>query len=637
MRELHAEVSEQDNGIRVWKFVLHRWKDIVKSREHMRKCFKRGEVTVNGHIAEVTKILATKDVVQLKFDSHAAHESIYGKEKLDVRFEDDDLAVVIKPSGRTMVAFGFMLPFSLSASSIKEDEEESHKDTACSQEQLLEAQRGDQQDASHVLSDGNDEEEGENDDDEGMDIPFNISPTLGQQSRLPCAIHGLEKASNGLILVAKTKRMRTILLGMHKDGSIARTFRVICHGDWHSTDSLLPDSQLGENESAPRSPNTHDADCIKSVRVMDITPSNEAGSLSTLEVIPHSPYMGVNIRRYLLSMQHPVVGESGNTRPLKANRGKGLLSALVRVEFVHPRLGTWVVAQLDEPAKFEQLRNREQRACLRRQANDQEELRKGGLEQVVNYDRKADRPIAYLVGEKDFYNMRFKVSPATLIPRSSTETLVDAAISLVQKQERRINILDVGTGSGCLLLALLQSLPCATGTGVDISEDALEMARKNSALHDLSDRASFVWADLGDLRGSRQLLQSFDLLVCNPPYLDSSKASKLKMLFAGTEYEPPVALFAEKEGYGAYELLAASLLRDLEAPLSARIMRPAGHVVLEIGSGMGCRVREIFKFMRFEHAFKDAQDSERCLVFSLPGSSEYEAPSAAAGCSIIHS
>ncbi|KAF9999616.1 hypothetical protein BGZ79_006762 [Entomortierella chlamydospora] len=347
-----------------------------------------------------------------------------------------------------------------------------------------------------------------------------------------------------------------------------------------------------------------------------VTLSNEAGSLSTLDIVPRSPAMGVNIRRYLMSLQHPVVGDSGNTKPLKANRNKGLQSALVKVEFIHPKLGIPVSVSLEEPSKFGQLRNREQKACLRRQVNDLEELKKGGLDpQSSIYDRSTERPIAYMVGEKDFCGMRFKVTPATLIPRSSTETLVEAAIALAR--DRAVKILDVGTGSGCLLLALLQSLPSATGLGVDISQEALEVAHTNSALHGLTSRASFSIGDLEKLDSSRNLLQSFDLLVCNPPYLDASKITKLTKLYAGTEYEPPVALFAEKEGYDAYELLATCLLRDLKASGPNRVMARNGHVVLEIGTGMGQRVRAIFWFLRLETALKDKQGSERCLVFAF--------------------
>ncbi|KAF9922363.1 hypothetical protein FBU30_007561 [Linnemannia zychae] len=603
MKELQLQVQEEDNGNRVSKFVLAHWKAIVKSREHSRKCFKRGEVTVNGVVAEVTKILAIGDWVKIRFDDRAAHESIYGREKLDVRYEDDHLAIVVKPSGKTMVAFGFMLPYSLSPSSIVEDSHIISSDPE--QDEGAHTSSG-----SHIVEDDQDDE-----DNDHFDIPSNISPSVGQQHRLPCAVHGIEKAANGLILVAKTRAMRTTLLEMHNTNQLVRVFRVISHGAWKKPNSnatadknIAQETTFSTGDSVPINETGLDAESLESIRVVELTPSNEAGMISTLDIIPRSPYLGVNIRRYLQNQGHPVVGDSGNTKSLKANRNKGLFSVLMRVKFKHPVLDKVVHVSMDEPAKFEQLRIREQRACVRRQAEDLEELRKGGVEPVTTFDRKSDRPIAYLVGEK--------VSPATLIPRPSTETLVRAAIDIAQ--QRPVNILDVGTGSGCLLLALLNSLPNAKGVGIDISKEALEVANINKNQLKLSDRALFLPGDLGNLQGTPDLFQSFDILVCNPPYLDSAKADKLKTLFAGTEYEPPVALFAEKEGYGAYELLASSLLCDLLMEGPHRIMAKGGHVVLEIGSGMGARVREIFKFLQFEGALKDNQDSERCLIFSLP-------------------
>ncbi|KAH7030330.1 hypothetical protein BKA57DRAFT_227105 [Linnemannia elongata] len=622
MKELQLQVQDEDDGNRAWKFVLAHWKTVVKSREHNRKCFKRGEVTVNGVVAEVTKLLVKGDWVKIRFDDRAAHESVYGREKLNVRYEDDDLAVVVKPSGKTMVAFGFMLPFSVSPSRSVEGADEKLDQL----EQDAEAHDETGGVATEVRD--MDDEDDDEDDEDDFDIPSNISPTVGQQHRLPCAIHGIEKAANGLVLVAKTRSMRATLLKMHNEGQFVRTFRIICHGAWKKPDedaaataenTSQDTTYYSPGECIPIDSTGLDAEYLESIRVVHLTPSNEAGLISTLDITPRSPYLGVNIRRYLLSRGHPVVGDSGNTKPLKANRNKGLFSAVIKVEFKHPLQDTVIIASFDEPAKFEQLRNREQRACVRRKAEELEELRKGGVEPASTFDRKSDKPIAYQIGEKDFYQMRFKVSPATLIPRSSTETLVRAAITL--SQQRPIKILDVGTGSGCLLLALLNSLPSATGVGVDISTEALEIANINKDLHSLSDRASFLPGDLSDLQGTPELFQSFDILVCNPPYLDSAKADKLKTLFAGTEHEPPVALFAEKEGYGAYELLASSLSRDVSTDGATKsIMAKGGYVVLEIGSGMGARVREIFKFLRFEEALKDNQDSERCLVFSLPTS-----------------
>ncbi|KAF9204830.1 hypothetical protein BGZ59_000833 [Podila verticillata] len=601
MKELEATVLEQDNGSRAWKFVMQHWKAIVQSREHMRKCFKRGEVSVNGSVAEVTKLLSTGDVVQIKFNTRAAHESIYGREKLTVLYEDEELAVVVKPSGKTMVAFGYMLPFSLRPSSIQ-------------------MARSDDIEETDDLPDA--EEEEDDDEENEFQIQQNVSPTVGQQ-RIPCATHGLEKASNGLVLVAKTTEMRSTLMKMHDNGEINRIFRVICHGAWKkdtASDSVATSLHYDADSTLSIDAECLDAKCIQSIKVVSITESNAAEFLTTLDIQPFSPFLGINIRRYLMSTQHPVVGNSGNSKPLKANRDKGLFSAVIHVDFIHPTLSTLISLDLEEPTKFQQLRAREKKACERRQQNDLEELRKGGLENVQNFNRKTERPIAYIIGEKEFFGMRFKVSPATLIPRSSTETLVKATLSM--KEERLvykspIKVLDVGTGSGCLLLAIMHSIPGSVGVGVDISQEALNIAVINSTEHNLSERTSFQIGDMGRLQDSSDLLQAFDILVCNPPYLDSSKSAKLTSTFVGTEYEPPVALFAEKEGYSAYEMLAESIEQDLKSTSPHVILAPHGLVILEIGNGMGRRVREIFSFMKFERAVADSQDCERCLVFSV--------------------
>lgn len=146
---------------------------------------------VNGELAEVTRILATNDVVQLRFDVRAAHKSVYGREKLSVRYEDEELAVVVKPSGRTMVSFGFMLPYSLQVPSTHIDQE-TH---GLHEEELL------------IEDDEAGEGADDDDDDDDFEIPMNISPSVGIQ-RVPCAIHGVEKAANGLVsLKARKKRI----------------------------------------------------------------------------------------------------------------------------------------------------------------------------------------------------------------------------------------------------------------------------------------------------------------------------------------------------------------------------------------------------------------------------------------------
>jgi hypothetical protein len=144
-------------------------------------------------VAEVTRVLVKGDWVKIRFDDRAAHESVYGREKLDVRYEDDYLAVVVKPSGKTMVAFGFMLPFSLSPTRSAEISEEQ---TDIEEKNLVETYAIGAEGANVIFEDDEDEDDEEDD----FEIPSNISPTVGQQHRFPCAIHGIEKAANGLVI-----------------------------------------------------------------------------------------------------------------------------------------------------------------------------------------------------------------------------------------------------------------------------------------------------------------------------------------------------------------------------------------------------------------------------------------------------
>lgn len=148
---------------------------------------------MNGVVAEVTKLLVKGDWIKIRFDDRAAHESVYGREKLDVRYEDDDLAVVVKPSGKTMVAFGFMLPFSVSPSRPVEGADEQL-------DQSEQDAKAHPESGGVVVEEGEvDDDDDDEDEDDNFDIPSNISPTVGQQHRLPCAIHGIEKAANGLV------------------------------------------------------------------------------------------------------------------------------------------------------------------------------------------------------------------------------------------------------------------------------------------------------------------------------------------------------------------------------------------------------------------------------------------------------
>lgn len=185
--------------------------------------------------------------------------------------------------------------------------------------------------------------------------------------------------------------------------------------------------------------------------------------------------------------------------------------------------------------------------------------------------RLAREPVARIVGHKEFWGLEFRVTPATLIPRPETETLVEAALDLIDSDGRRtaaLRIADLGTGTGALLLALLSELPQARGVGTDISPAAIEVARGNAARLGLAGRAEFTIGDFGTaLRGG------FDLVVSNPPYIVSRDIDTLAPEAAS---EPRQALDGGSDGLACYRAIAAD---------ARRLLTPGGYLVLELGIG----------------------------------------------------
>jgi release factor glutamine methyltransferase len=216
--------------------------------------------------------------------------------------------------------------------------------------------------------------------------------------------------------------------------------------------------------------------------------------------------------------------------------------------------------------------------------------------------RLAREPIAYILGEKEFWSLPFKVGPAVLIPRPESETVIEAALAALPERQAALRILDLGTGSGCLLLALLSELPNATGLGVDVSAAALEIAEANAHRLGLAGRARFEKRTWG-----AGLDRRFDLVVSNPPYV--SEADRAKLQPEIRDFEPQEALFAGPDGLEAYRALA---------PECARLLRPAGFLVLEIGQGQGDPVARILDRhdLVVTGRYRDLAGIERCLIAS---------------------
>jgi release factor glutamine methyltransferase len=181
--------------------------------------------------------------------------------------------------------------------------------------------------------------------------------------------------------------------------------------------------------------------------------------------------------------------------------------------------------------------------------------------------RAAREPIAYITGEREFWSLSFQVSPAVLIPRPDSETLVELALAHAARQ-RVTRVLDLGTGSGCLLLSVLHGLPAATGVGVDASPAALAVAQDNAGCLGLSARAVFQQGDW-----CAGLAGRFDLVLCNPPYVAEYERASLAPDVA--EHEPTTALFAGSDGLADYRRLMPQL---------PAVLAPGGLAVLELGA-----------------------------------------------------
>jgi release factor glutamine methyltransferase len=176
--------------------------------------------------------------------------------------------------------------------------------------------------------------------------------------------------------------------------------------------------------------------------------------------------------------------------------------------------------------------------------------------------------LAYILGRKEFWGLDFEVSPATLIPRPDSETLIEAAIDLFP--DRAVaRILDLGTGTGCLLLAALHEFPNSFGIGTDISPEAAALARRNAANLGLSNRAAFLAADW-----AAPLAGQFDLILSNPPYI---RAPDLPTLMPDVQfYEPDSALNGGPDGMAAYRHIISTL---------PALLAPTGAAILELGAG----------------------------------------------------
>jgi release factor glutamine methyltransferase len=194
--------------------------------------------------------------------------------------------------------------------------------------------------------------------------------------------------------------------------------------------------------------------------------------------------------------------------------------------------------------------------------------------------RMAHEPVAYITGTQAFWDIDLHVTPDVLIPRADSETLIEAAVAAFPGRERPRRILDLGTGSGALLLAALSAFPSAQGTGIDASAAALGVAKGNADRLGFGERATFHCLNWRDANWATALGSPFDLILCNPPYVEEN-AALAPMVKA---YEPHSALFAGADGMDDY----ARLL-----PAIPSLLAQGGIAVFEIGASQAQAVSDL--------------------------------------------
>lgn len=216
--------------------------------------------------------------------------------------------------------------------------------------------------------------------------------------------------------------------------------------------------------------------------------------------------------------------------------------------------------------------------------------------------RMCGEPVAYILGVQEFWSLEFEVSPDTLIPRPDTETLVEVSLAAL-KEKSAPAILDLGTGTGCILLSLLHERADARGVGADISANAVALAGKNAARLGLAERAVFVRSDwFAELTAQDE---GFDLVTSNPPYIPAPHIAGL--MPDVRDYEPLSALEGGDDGLDAYRIITE------QAPA---YMKPGGYLAVEVGIGQSDDVRALFEAagLRKVMARKDLSGVERVII-----------------------
>ncbi len=214
-------------------------------------------------------------------------------------------------------------------------------------------------------------------------------------------------------------------------------------------------------------------------------------------------------------------------------------------------------------------------------------------------ERKLKKPVAYILGYKEFWKQKFVINPSVLIPRPDTELIIEKVLKNFKKNENK-NILDIGTGSGCIILSILLERKKFRGVGIDLSKQAINVAKINAKMQQFGNRIRFINTDIDNFFSNK-----YDLIVSNPPYIKKSKLSGL--IEDVRNFEPKLALDGGLDGY-------STVLKVIVK--SSKLLRKNGIMFLEIDRAQVIRTKEMLIKYKFytKDVCKDLSGNNRCII-----------------------
>ncbi|KAJ1719336.1 hypothetical protein LPJ53_005888 [Coemansia erecta] len=596
-------VGKQYAGIKLRNYLVREFKDVLVVRAEMIAALRQKRVFVNGENTLDSHQLELGDCIRVDIDPlHTIRRRLQTLD-LEMRYSEPGMVVLLKAPGINLPDIEWAAPALQIVARADSEMSDTEPDTE-------------------------------------------VKPWF--------AVNRVEKGVRSLVIVVDSADKQGAMLKYINSGRVLFRICALCHGsvDQRAVDESTTQS-MKEAASKVVQPDPHqqqqqlveDIPCMFDydlwlqynrlppivfdhiqVRVSKVTRSSTVGHLSLVEgTVAYAVNSSLVLRRYMYEMGYPIVGTQNHSRPLPNHRDKGALLAFVGITMPSlARSGESVVVSADIPPKLLSVYEREAKFYGQRRQKERDELRK--IESAITspdpsvestacgtpaaeIELVGGVPAAYISGMKQFCGHVFHVTPDTLIPRPSTQTLVDAAISLIDRPS--VRIMDLGTGTGCILMSILLRTPGARGVGIDISSAALGVAEQNRLLHSLEGRCALLKGSFESFATDADVLchGPFDIIVCNPPYISAKKALGMRSVI---EHEPSLALIADEGGYKAYSDIHASLCSN------PSILQEGGHVAFEIGKGMERNVRRIFSDWSEVASHKDAYGFLRVLVFQRP-------------------